>query len=82
MKLLFDQILKNLRRVQERTDLEVDEHLEPRGFGATAPAPLNFSVEMETPVWPDALWQRSRNSRRLMRTKGTTWNPNRCRSPN
>ena len=62
MRLLFDQILRNLRRVQERNDLEVDEHLKPHGFGATAPGPLNSSVEMETPVWRGALWQRSRNS--------------------
>jgi hypothetical protein len=62
VKLLFDQNLKNLLRVQERNDLEVDEHHEPHGFGATAPGPLNSSVEMETPVWPGALWQRSRNS--------------------
>ena len=32
-----EAIRKNLRRVQERNDLEVDEHLEPHGFGANAP---------------------------------------------
>lgn len=49
-RLFIDQgaILSNLQRVQERNDLDVDEHLEPQSYGANVPAPLNFSVEMET----------------------------------
>lgn len=49
-KLILDRetLLKNVQRVQERNDLDVDEHLEPYTYSANAPAPLNFSVEMET----------------------------------
>jgi type III restriction enzyme len=41
-------ILKNLQRIQERNELDVDPHLIPQAYDANAPAPLNFSVEMET----------------------------------
>jgi type III restriction enzyme len=43
-----ETILKNLQRVQERNDLDADEHLLPENYNANAPSPLNFSVEMET----------------------------------
>ena len=43
-----DALLKNLQAVQERNDLDVDQNLEPHTYDANAPAPLNFSVEMET----------------------------------
>ena len=43
-----DSLLKNLQAVQERNDLDVDQNLEPHTYDANAPAPLNFSVEMET----------------------------------
>jgi type III restriction enzyme len=43
-----ETILKNLQRVQKRNDLDADKHLLPEDYGANAPAPLNFSVEMET----------------------------------
>lgn len=43
-----ETILKNLNQVQERNDLDADKHLLPLDYSATAPAPLNFSVEMET----------------------------------
>jgi type III restriction enzyme len=43
-----EAILKNLQQVQERNDLDADKHLLPEEYGANAPAPLNFSVEMET----------------------------------
>ena len=42
-------LLKNLQRVQERNDVDVDAKLLPEDFySQTIPAPLNFSVEMET----------------------------------
>ncbi len=41
-------ILQNLQKIQERNELDVDEHLIPQAYDANAPAPLNFSVEMET----------------------------------
>ena len=42
-------ILKNLQRVQERNELDTDAKLLPEDFySETIPAPLNFSVEMET----------------------------------
>ena len=43
-----EAILKNLQTVQERHDLNADTNLLPIDYGANAPAPLNFSVEMET----------------------------------
>lgn len=43
-----ETILKNLQVVQERNDLDVDNHLLPQDYTVNAPAPLNFSVEMET----------------------------------
>jgi type III restriction enzyme len=43
-----ETILKNLQHVQERSDLDPDKHLLPQEYEATSPAPLNFSVEMET----------------------------------
>ncbi len=43
-----ETMLKNLQSVQERNDLTPDSHLLPVEYGASAPAPLNFSVEMET----------------------------------
>jgi type III restriction enzyme len=41
-------ILKNLQRIQKQNDLDIDPHLIPQAYDANAPAPLNFSVEMET----------------------------------
>jgi type III restriction enzyme len=41
-------ILKNLQLVQERNALTVDAGLLPVNYSENAPAPLNFSVEMET----------------------------------
>src|SRR5437016_5318213 len=41
-------ILKNVQRVQERNDLDPDKTLLPATYDASSPAPLNFSVEMET----------------------------------
>jgi type III restriction enzyme len=42
-------LLKNLQRVQERNDVDVDAKLLPEDFySQMIPAPLNFSVEMET----------------------------------
>jgi type III restriction enzyme len=41
-------ILKNLQRVQERNDLDPDKALLPASYDTSSPAPLNFSVEMET----------------------------------
>jgi len=43
-----EAILKNLQTVQERHDLNADTNLLPVDYSANAPAPLNFSVEMET----------------------------------
>ncbi|MGV3773624.1 MAG: DEAD/DEAH box helicase family protein [Verrucomicrobiales bacterium] len=43
-----DTILKNLNAVQSRNDIDPDAHLLPLEHGANAPAPLNFSIEMET----------------------------------
>ena len=43
-----ETIRQNLQRVQERNALSVDNELLPVDYSATAPAPLNFSVEMET----------------------------------
>ena len=43
-----DTIRQNLQRVQERNALSVDNELLPVDYSTTAPAPLNFSVEMET----------------------------------
>lgn len=43
-----ETILKNLQRVQERNDLDADKYLLPVNSNESAPAPLNFSVEMET----------------------------------
>jgi len=43
-----ETLLKNLQRVQERNELEVDKSLLPENYLVNAPAPLNFSVEMET----------------------------------
>ena len=43
-----ETILKNLRAVQERNDLEADKELLPASYTESSPAPLNFSVEMET----------------------------------
>ncbi|MDR1190850.1 MAG: DEAD/DEAH box helicase family protein [Verrucomicrobiales bacterium] len=45
----YEQLLKNLRAVQERNDLEADDklfHLAPRQ--SVSPSAYNFSVEMET----------------------------------
>lgn len=50
-RLLLDRekILENLHKVQERNDLEPDKGLLPDLYELDkAPAPLNFSVEMET----------------------------------
>lgn len=50
-QLLIDRetLLKNLQRVQEQNDLDVDNALLPALYDdKNAPAPLNFSVEMET----------------------------------
>ena len=41
-------VLKNLQAIQERNELNVDRALQPENYSANAPAPLNFSVEMET----------------------------------
>ena len=41
-------LLKNLRQVQERNDIDPDTHLQPEDYSGNASAPLNFSVEMET----------------------------------
>lgn len=48
--LLIDReiLLKNLQRVQEHNELDPDKCLLPENDSANAPAPLNFSVEMET----------------------------------
>lgn len=43
-----EAVLKNVQSAQERNDLPPDAQLEPNTYGANAPAPLNFSVEMET----------------------------------
>jgi type III restriction enzyme len=44
-----EALLKNLQRVQERNELDVDARLLPEEYyGQTNSAPLNFSVEMET----------------------------------
>lgn len=43
-----ETLLKNLQRVQERNELDADRYLLPENDIANAPAPLNFSVEMET----------------------------------
>jgi type III restriction enzyme len=43
-----ETILKNLQAVQERNGLDSDKHLLPEDYSANAPAPFNFSVEMET----------------------------------
>ncbi len=49
-KLIIDRptLLWNLQRVQERTEVDLDQFLEPHIYNQNAPAPLNFSVEMET----------------------------------
>jgi type III restriction enzyme len=50
-KLVIDReaLLKNLRRVQERNDLEIDPALLPElRYDEPRVCPLNFSVEMET----------------------------------
>jgi type III restriction enzyme len=54
-----ETILKNLQRVQERNDLDADKHLLPEEYGANAPAPLNFSVEMETGTGKTYVYLRS-----------------------
>lgn len=41
-------ILKNLQAVQDRNELSPDKELLPVDYSTNAPAPLNFSVEMET----------------------------------
>lgn len=43
-----ETILKNLQAVQDRNDLTPDKELLPVNYSDNAPAPLNFSVEMET----------------------------------
>lgn len=43
-----DTILKSLNVVQNRHDLTPDMSLLPVDYSANAPAPMNFSVEMET----------------------------------
>lgn len=44
-----EMILKNLQRVQERSELDTDAKLLPEDYyNPTISAPLNFSVEMET----------------------------------
>src|SRR6266568_772557 len=43
-----ETILKNVQRVQERNDLDPDKTHLPAIYDASSPAPLNFSVEMET----------------------------------
>lgn len=43
-----ETILKNLQAIQDRNDLTPDKHLLPVDYNDNAPAPLNFSVEMET----------------------------------
>src|ERR1035437_3059769 len=50
---------KSLQRVQERNDLDADKHLLPEEYGANAPAPLNFSVEMETGTGKTYVYLRS-----------------------
>jgi hypothetical protein len=45
-------VLKNVQRIQERNDLDVDEHLEPHTYSANAPAPLNFSVAAQAVCGP------------------------------
>lgn len=50
-KLVIDReiLLKNLQRIQERNELNVDPHLLPEDFyNQSVPSSLNFSVEMET----------------------------------
>ena len=54
-----ETILKNLQRVQERNDLDTDSHLLPVDYSANAPAPLNFSVEMETGTGKTYVYLRS-----------------------
>jgi len=43
-----ETILRNLQAVQQRNDLDVDKELLPVNYSESSPAPLNFSVEMET----------------------------------
>jgi type III restriction enzyme len=43
-----EAILKNLQEVQKGHDLNPDANLLPVDYNTNAPAPLNFSVEMET----------------------------------
>ncbi|MDQ6632345.1 MAG: DEAD/DEAH box helicase family protein, partial [Verrucomicrobiota bacterium] len=54
-----ETILKNLQRVQERNDLDEDKHLLPIDYNEKAPAPLNFSVEMETGTGKTYVYLRS-----------------------
>ncbi len=54
-----ETILKNLQLVQERNDLDADKSLLPVDYSANAPAPLNFSVEMETGTGKTYVYLRS-----------------------
>ena len=60
-RLVIDRetILKNLQAVQDRNDLDADKTLLPAEYGANAPAPLNFSVEMETGTGKTYVYLRS-----------------------
>jgi type III restriction enzyme len=53
-------LLKNLQRVQERNDLDVDAKLLPEDYySQTIPSALNFSVEMETGTGKTYVYLRS-----------------------
>ena len=54
-----ETILKNLNTVQDRNDLTPDKHLLPVDYSVNAPAPLNFSVEMETGTGKTYVYLRS-----------------------
>jgi type III restriction enzyme len=54
-----ETILKNLQAVQERNDLDADKDLLPIDYSTNAPAPLNFSVEMETGTGKTYVYLRS-----------------------
>ena len=61
-RLVIDReaLLKNLQRVQEHNGLDVDGKLLPEDFYSQAvPAPLNFSVEMETGTGKTYVYLRS-----------------------
>jgi len=57
-----ETILKNLNNVQDRNDLMPDKFLLPIDYGVSAPAPLNFSVEMETGTGKTYVYLRSLSS--------------------